>query len=48
MEKERENFHRSITRDVYEPLKVIVNGSPLEDARHLKQKYDWLHQDANH
>jgi len=47
MEKERENFHRSLTREVSEPLKAMAHGSPLEDARLLKQKYDRLRQDAD-
>ena len=46
MEKERENFHRSIATQVAEPLRTMVHGSPLEDARHLKQKYDRLREDA--
>lgn len=47
MEKERESFHRSLATQVTEPLKAMVHGSPLEDARHLKQKYDRLREDAN-
>lgn len=47
MEKERNNFHRSLVTQVAEPLKAMVHGSPLEDARHLKQKYDRLRQDAD-
>lgn len=47
MEKERDNFHRSLVSQVAEPLKAMVHGSPLEDARHLKQKYDRLRQDAD-
>ena len=47
MEKERESFHRSLATQVAEPLKGMVHGSPLEDARHLKQKYDRLRQDAD-
>lgn len=47
MEKERENFHRVISLQVAEPLKAMVQGSPLEDARHLKQKYDRLRESVD-
>eukprot|EP00249_Psilotum_nudum_P017157 c26187_g1_i2 orf=555-1694(+) len=46
MEKERELLHRSLGTQVAEPLKAMVMGAPLEDARHLCQRYDRLRQDA--
>ncbi|KAG0556153.1 hypothetical protein KC19_11G030300 [Ceratodon purpureus] len=47
MEKERDNFHKALTTLVGEPLKAMINGAPLKDARNLKQKYDRLRQDAD-
>eukprot|EP00850_Spirogloea_muscicola_P023338 SM000349S12878 [mRNA] locus=s349:82217:85018:+ [translate_table: standard] len=46
VEKEREAFHRAITTQVAEPLKAMIMGAPLEDARHLTQRYDRLRQEA--
>ena len=40
VEKEREHMHRLLLSQVAEPLRAMVNGAPLEDARHLTQKYD--------
>lgn len=40
LEKEREHMHRLLLSQVAEPLRAMVNGAPLEDARHLTQKYD--------
>lgn len=31
---------------VAEPLRAMVMGAPLEDARHLAQRYDKMRQDA--
>lgn len=31
---------------VAEPLRAMVMGAPLEDARHLTQRYDRLRQEA--
>lgn len=31
---------------VAEPLRAMVMGSPLEDARHLAQRYDRMRQEA--
>lgn len=47
MEKERDNLHRALSTLVAEPLKGMANGSPLKDARQLKQKYDRLRQDVD-
>lgn len=29
-----------------EPLRAMVMGAPLEDARHLAQRYDRMRQEA--
>lgn len=31
---------------VAEPLRAMVMGAPLEDARHLAQRYDKVRQEA--
>lgn len=31
---------------VAEPLRAMVIGAPLEDARHLAQRYDRVRQEA--
>ena len=31
---------------VAEPLRAMVMGAPLEDARHLAQRYDRMRQEA--
>lgn len=46
LEREREILFNTLTTQVVEPLKAMVNGSPLEDARHLAQRYDRMRQDA--
>ncbi|KAJ7571335.1 hypothetical protein O6H91_01G159900 [Diphasiastrum complanatum] len=46
MEKEREGLHRILSTQVAEPLRAMVMGAPLEDARHLAQRYDRLRQEA--
>eukprot|EP00246_Nothoceros_aenigmaticus_P002511 TRINITY_DN1337_c0_g1_i1.p1 TRINITY_DN1337_c0_g1~~TRINITY_DN1337_c0_g1_i1.p1 ORF type:complete len:381 (+),score=81.88 TRINITY_DN1337_c0_g1_i1:72-1214(+) len=46
VEKERDVLHRSLGTQVAEPLKAMVMGAPLEDARHLAQRYDRLRQEA--
>jgi len=46
MEKERDNMHRAIGTQVSEPLRAMVMGAPLEDARHLTQRYERLRQEA--
>ena len=37
------NFH---DYQVAEPLRAMVMGAPLEDARHLAQRYDRMRQEA--
>lgn len=47
MEKERVNFHKALSTLVAEPLKTMINGAPLKDARRMKEKYERLRQDAD-
>ncbi|CAM8937806.1 unnamed protein product [Rhodiola kirilowii] len=46
MEKERTNLLKALGTQVAEPLKSMVLGAPLEDARHLAQRYDRMRQEA--
>ncbi|KAL1309019.1 hypothetical protein HN51_051685 [Arachis hypogaea] len=46
MEKERGNLLKALTTQVAEPLRAMVMGAPLEDARHLAQRYDRMRQEA--
>lgn len=46
MEKERDTMQRVLSTQVAEPLKAMVMGAPLEDARQLTQRYDRLRQEA--
>ncbi|XP_071697819.1 SH3 domain-containing protein 2-like [Rutidosis leptorrhynchoides] len=46
MEKEIGNLLKSFGTQVAEPLRAMVMGAPLEDARHLAQRYDRMRQEA--
>ncbi|XP_019085889.1 PREDICTED: SH3 domain-containing protein 2-like [Camelina sativa] len=46
MEKERGNLLKTLGTQVAEPLRSMVMGAPLEDARHLAQWYDGMRQEA--
>ncbi|KAL8459086.1 hypothetical protein ACS0TY_036532 [Phlomoides rotata] len=46
IEKERDNLIRILRTQVTEPLRAMVVGSPLEDARHLAHKYDRVRQEV--
>ncbi|XVE67047.1 hypothetical protein DITRI_Ditri08aG0128800 [Diplodiscus trichospermus] len=46
MEKERGNLMKALGTQVAEPLRAMVMGAPLEDARHLAQRYDRMRQEA--
>lgn len=46
MEKERGNLLKALGTQVAEPLRAMVMGAPLEDARHLAQRYDRMRQEA--
>ncbi|TXG64642.1 hypothetical protein EZV62_011636 [Acer yangbiense] len=46
MEKEHGNMLKALGTQVAEPLRAMVMGAPLEDARHLAQRYDRMRQEA--
>ncbi|XP_017220346.1 SH3 domain-containing protein 3 isoform X2 [Daucus carota subsp. sativus] len=46
VEKEQEDFNRLIFSQILEPLRSMINGAPLEDARHLAQRYSRMRQEA--
>ncbi|KAL5563110.1 hypothetical protein UlMin_032857 [Ulmus minor] len=46
VEKERGNLLKALGTQVAEPLRAMVMGAPLEDARHLAQRYDRMRQEA--
>nr|CAD1821420.1 unnamed protein product [Ananas comosus var. bracteatus] len=46
MEKERGDLLKALSTQVAEPLRAMVVGTPLEDARHLAQRYDKMRQEA--
>ncbi|GAY52886.1 hypothetical protein WN944_029186 [Citrus x changshan-huyou] len=46
MEKERGNLLKALGTQVAEPLRAMVLGAPLDDARHLAQRYDRMRQEA--
>ncbi|KAL1324227.1 hypothetical protein HN51_034391 [Arachis hypogaea] len=46
MEKEHGNLLKAFGTQVAEPLRAMVVGAPLEDARHLAQRYDRMRQEA--
>ncbi|OWM75014.1 SH3 domain-containing protein 2-like [Punica granatum] len=46
MEKERGNLLKTLGTQVAEPLRAMVMGAPLEDARQLAQRYDRMRQEA--
>ncbi|XP_057965146.1 SH3 domain-containing protein 1-like isoform X2 [Malania oleifera] len=46
MEEERETLIAILGDQVSEPLRSLVAGAPLEDARHLTHRYDSLRQEV--
>lgn len=46
IETEQENLLRVLGEQVYEPLRAMVMGAPLEDARHLTYRYKKISQDV--
>ncbi|PIN04049.1 Lysophosphatidic acid acyltransferase endophilin/SH3GL, involved in synaptic vesicle formation [Handroanthus impetiginosus] len=46
VEKEQEEFNRLLFTQVLEPLRAMITGTPLEDARHLAQRYSKMRQEA--
>ncbi|XAR66654.1 hypothetical protein NMG60_11012954 [Bertholletia excelsa] len=45
-EKEQEDFNKQLFSQILEPLRAMVTGTPLEDARHLAQRYSRMRQEA--
>ncbi|XP_051150903.1 SH3 domain-containing protein 2-like [Andrographis paniculata] len=46
IEKQHDNLLRVLGTQVSDPLKAMVMGTPLEDARHIAQKYDRAKQEV--
>lgn len=46
MEDERASLLGVLAEQVSEPLRALVTGAPLEDARHLTHRYDRLRQEV--
>ncbi|XP_061362566.1 SH3 domain-containing protein 3 [Gastrolobium bilobum] len=46
VEKEHEELNRLLSSQVLDPLRQMINGVPLEDARHLAQRYSRMRQEA--
>ncbi|XP_059634319.1 SH3 domain-containing protein 2-like isoform X2 [Cornus florida] len=47
IEKERGELLKALGTQVAEPLRAMVTGAPLEDARHLAQRYDRVRQEGD-
>ncbi|KAF5475220.1 hypothetical protein F2P56_007050 [Juglans regia] len=46
VEKEQEDFNKLLSSQVLDPLRAMIAGPPLEDARHLAQRYSRMRQEA--
>ncbi|KAL4627419.1 hypothetical protein ACB098_05G117100 [Castanea mollissima] len=46
VEKEQEDFNKLLSSQVLDPLRAMIGGAPLEDARHLAQRYSRMRQEA--
>ncbi|XP_068654714.1 SH3 domain-containing protein 3-like isoform X1 [Aristolochia californica] len=46
VEKEQEDLNILLSSQIIESLKAVVNSAPLEDARHLAQRYSRMRQEA--
>ncbi|OMO82842.1 Neutrophil cytosol factor 2 p67phox [Corchorus olitorius] len=46
VEKEQEDLIKLLSQQVLDPLRAMVGGAPLEDARHLAQRYSRMRQEA--
>lgn len=46
VEKEQEDFNKLLFSQVLDPLRAMIIGAPLEDARHLAQRYSRMRQEA--
>ncbi|KAK6917248.1 SH3 domain [Dillenia turbinata] len=46
VEKEQEDLNKLYSLQILEPLRAMIGGAPLEDARHLAQRYSRMRQEA--
>ncbi|KAK6264526.1 hypothetical protein QUC31_012702 [Theobroma cacao] len=46
VEKEQEDLIKLLSQQVLDPLRAMFTGAPLEDARHLAQRYSRMRQEA--
>ncbi|CAB4306737.1 unnamed protein product [Prunus armeniaca] len=46
VEKEQEDFNKLLSSQILDPLRAMIAGAPLEDARHLAQRYSRMRQEA--
>ncbi|GAB2287614.1 SH3 domain-containing protein 3 [Dionaea muscipula] len=46
MEKEQEDLNRLLISQILDPMRSMITGAPLEDARHLAQRYSQMRQEA--
>ncbi|CAN0853748.1 SH3 domain-containing protein 3 [Linum grandiflorum] len=46
VEKETEDLNTVLASQVLDPLRAMIVGAPLEDARHLAQRYSRMRQEA--
>lgn len=46
MQKEMDNLLRVLGDQVFDPLRVMIMGAPLEDARHLTHRYERIRRDV--
>ncbi|KAM7256515.1 hypothetical protein ACFE04_012256 [Oxalis oulophora] len=46
MEKEVQDLNRLLSSQILEPLRSMVNGASLDDARHLAQRYSKMRHEA--
>ncbi|KAM1883485.1 hypothetical protein ACFX13_004841 [Malus domestica] len=46
VEKEQEDLNKLLSSQILDPLRAMIAGAPLEDARHLAQRYSRMRQDA--
>ncbi|KAL4290248.1 hypothetical protein GQ457_14G008820 [Hibiscus cannabinus] len=46
VEKEQEDLIKLLSQQVLDPLRAMITSAPLEDARHLAQRYSRMRQEA--
>ncbi|BFG28035.1 hypothetical protein CerSpe_143090 [Prunus speciosa] len=46
VEKEQEDWNKLLSSQILDPLRAMIAGTPLEDARHLAQRYSRMRQEA--